>query len=71
MIVDEDSSQATRTDVQLVYADGDRALVQGSINSGTQVIVEGTHRIVEGQKVQPVLKQAQREQRTQSKQQNP
>ncbi len=71
MIVDEDSSQAIRTDVQLVYADGDRALVQGSINSGTQVIVEGTHRIVEGQKVQPVLKQAQREQRTQSKQQNP
>lgn len=58
MVIDEETSRAARTDVQVVYADGDRALVKGSVAEGTQVIVEGTHRIVEGQHVQPMLQQA-------------
>ena len=60
MVIDEETSRAARTDVQVVYADGDRALVKGSVSEGTQVIVEGTHRIVEGQHVQPMIQQANR-----------
>jgi RND family efflux transporter MFP subunit len=39
--------------VEVLYTEGDRALVRGTLQPGDQVIANGTHRIVPGQQVQP------------------
>lgn len=60
LVIDDETSRTVRTDVQIVYSDGDRALVSGSVREGTMVVIEGTHRIVEGQHVQPLFDQVSR-----------
>ena len=54
MLVDEDS-RASRRDVEVIYTDGDRVLVRGTISGDALVITQGTHRLVDGQSVE-VLK---------------
>ena len=55
LIVDSDSSKVKKADVQIEYTDGDRALVTGPITTGDLVIVDGTHKIVTGQLVEPTF----------------
>jgi multidrug efflux pump subunit AcrA (membrane-fusion protein) len=40
-----------KQDVEVLYGEGDRVLVRGTLQPGDRVIVEGTHRIVPGQQV--------------------
>lgn len=40
-----------RRDVEVLYTDGERCLVRGTLTTGDRVVVAGTHRIVNGQKV--------------------
>ncbi len=40
-----------KRDVQIVYNDGDRVLVEGTVSSGDQIVLDGLHRVVSGQKV--------------------
>ena len=42
-----------RREVMVVHTDGDRSLVQGTLQAGEQAIAAGTHRIVPGERVQP------------------
>ena len=51
MIVDE-NSRVSRRDVEVIYTDGDRVLVRGTISGNPMVITQGTHRLVEGQSVE-------------------
>lgn len=55
LLVDPESSRVVRADVQIVYTDGKQALVSGPISEQSQVIVDGTHRVVEGQYVQAIV----------------
>ena len=48
------NSPRKRRDVEVLYTNGDRVLVRGTLNPGNQVIVDGTHRFVSGQLVQPL-----------------
>jgi len=41
-----------RRDVEVLYSDGDRAYVRGTISTGEEVVAGGTHRIVPGQLVE-------------------
>ena len=53
-VAQQDSSgdhHAVRCEVEVVHLEGDRALVRGTLLSGQSVIAEGTHRIVDGQRV--------------------
>ena len=43
----------SRREVTVVHTDGDRSLVQGTLQTGEPVIAAGTHRIVPGERVQP------------------
>ena len=45
-------SVAARRDVELLYTDGDRVLVRGTLRPGDAVIFGGTHRLVAGQPVE-------------------
>ena len=54
MVVDPNNSRVSRADVQIAYSDESQTLVTGPLNDGDQIIVNGTHRIVEGQFVQAV-----------------
>ncbi len=54
MVVDKTGTRALRRDVEVIYTDGDRALVRGTLADGVLVIVAGTHRIVEGQTIEIV-----------------
>lgn len=42
----------TRRQVEVLYTEGNRSLVRGTLQAGDQAIVEGTHRIVPGDRVQ-------------------
>ena len=57
-VVNPETSRAERCDVEVVYTDGDRALVRGTVKDDALVIVDGTHRIVEGQKVEAITAQS-------------
>lgn len=48
---DESDSRASRRDVEVLHTDGSRVMVRGTLESGDRVIVDGTHRIVAGQRV--------------------
>ncbi len=56
------ASEATNTfhiqrrDVEILHTESDRVLVRGTLQSGDQVIVNGTHRLVPGQLVRPIRK---------------
>ncbi len=55
LIVEPNSSRINKADVQIVYTNGKNALVTGSIQNGEQVIVDGTHRVVDGQHVEIIM----------------
>ena len=55
-VVDPESSRVVRADVQIVYSDGKESIVSGPLEDGCQVVIDGTHRIVEGQYVQAIEK---------------
>jgi len=44
--------------VEIVHQEGDRVLVRGTLQPGAQVIENGTHRMVPGQLVEPVITNA-------------
>ena len=54
------SSDATSPDtirtvaLEVIYTDGDRAFVRGTLNDGDRVVASGSHRVVPGQQVGPV-----------------
>lgn len=54
MVVDQTGTRALRRDVEVIYTDGDRALVRGTLADGVLIIVAGTHRIVDGQAIEIV-----------------
>ncbi|MET1413605.1 efflux RND transporter periplasmic adaptor subunit [Roseibium sp. HPY-6] len=43
-----------REAVEVLHADADRSFVRGTISAGTQIVAEGVHRVVVGQKVNPI-----------------
>ena len=45
----------SRRDVEVLYTKGDRVLVRGTTGAGDRVILSGTHRIVVGQLVEPIV----------------
>lgn len=47
--------RAEHRSVELLHTDGERALVRGTIGDGEQIISDGAHRIVEGQRVRPIV----------------
>ena len=47
-----------RRDVEVLYTQSDRVLVRGTINAGDRIISSGTHRIVVGQLVTPIVQRA-------------
>jgi RND family efflux transporter MFP subunit len=40
--------------LEVIYTDGDRAYVRGTLEDGDQVVASGSHRVVPGQQVGPV-----------------
>ena len=40
--------------VEIIYQQGDRALVRGTLESGDKIVANGTHRLVPGQRVKPL-----------------
>ena len=51
-----DNPVAARSDVELLDTVGDRSFVRGAFKNGDQIITDGTHRIVAGQRVIPQAK---------------
>ena len=51
LITVDEAGRAQRQDVEVIYTDGARVLVRGTLTGDMLVITEGTHRIVEGQHV--------------------
>ncbi len=45
-----------RRDVEILQTESDRVLVRGTLQSGDEVIINGTHRLVPGQLVRPIRK---------------
>lgn len=48
---DDDTQVAAKRDVEVLYTDGERVLVRGTLDETDQVILSGTHRVVAGQQV--------------------
>lgn len=46
--------RVVRVEVELLHADDDRAFVRGPIDDGTSLIVDGPHRVVPGQRIEPL-----------------
>lgn len=46
--------QVERQDVEVLYTDGERVLVRGTLEGNEQIITNGTNRLVPGQKVRPI-----------------
>ncbi|GAX36526.1 hypothetical protein [Nodularia sp. NIES-3585] len=40
--------------VEILHQTGDRVLVRGTLQPGDRIVANGTHRVVPGQKVQPL-----------------
>ena len=57
LTIDESGAQpvASREAVRILHAEAERVFVEGSIRSGSQVIISGTHRLAPGQPVAPKL----------------
>ena len=53
---DDEIFYVSRRDVEVLYTEGDRVLVRGTINAGDRIILSGTHRIVVGQLVDPIVR---------------
>ena len=47
----DDEDRVSRQDVEVIYTDGDRALVRGTLSGEEWIICEGTHRLVDGQPI--------------------
>lgn len=47
-----EEGKVQRQEVEVLYTDGDRALVRGTLAAGDRVIDEGAHRVVPGQEVE-------------------
>ncbi|MBD2203714.1 efflux RND transporter periplasmic adaptor subunit [Calothrix sp. FACHB-1219] len=45
--------EVERRDVEILYTDGERVLVRGTLQGNEQIITKGTNRLVPGQKVRP------------------
>ena len=43
-----------RRDVEILYTDGERVLIRGTLEGNEQIITNGTNRLVPGQKVRPL-----------------
>lgn len=58
LVVQQDDEEerfiTTRRDVEVLHTDGQRVLIRGTIQSGEEVVVTGTHRVVAGQVVQVI-----------------
>lgn len=52
-VVDDQGLAAARP-IELIEADGERSFIRGTLAAGERVIVEGSHRVVPGQRVKPV-----------------
>ncbi len=46
--------EVERRDVEILYTDGERVLVRGTLQGEEQIIINGTNRLVLGQKVRPL-----------------
>lgn len=46
-----DTFQVLRRDVEILQTERDRVLVRGTLQSGDRAIINGTHRLVPGQRV--------------------
>ncbi|MBD2253230.1 efflux RND transporter periplasmic adaptor subunit [Nostoc parmelioides] len=46
--------EVERQDVEVLYTDGERVLVRGTLEGDEQIITNGTNRLVPGQKVRPI-----------------
>jgi multidrug efflux pump subunit AcrA (membrane-fusion protein) len=57
MIVDKQESghRVQKRDVEVINTENDRVLVRGTLNDGEQIVIDGLHRIAEGQLVSPKL----------------
>ena len=54
LVIDQDGEGrqvVQRRDVEVIYTDGERSLVRGTLVDGDQVVGRGTHRLVAGQRV--------------------
>ena len=51
---DNNAFYVSRRDLEVLYTEGDRVLVRGTVSSGDRIILSGTHRIVVGQLVSPI-----------------
>jgi multidrug efflux pump subunit AcrA (membrane-fusion protein) len=49
---DSNRFTVTRRQVEVLYTEGDRSLVRGTLQAGDRAIVNGTHRVVVGDRVQ-------------------
>lgn len=45
--------EVERRDVEVLYTDGEKVLVRGTLEGNEQIIINGTNRLVSGQKVRP------------------
>jgi multidrug efflux pump subunit AcrA (membrane-fusion protein) len=57
LIVDKQESghRVQKRDVEVINTENDRVLVRGTLNDGEQIVIDGLHRIAEGQLVSPKL----------------
>ena len=44
----------SRRSVEVIHTEGERARVRGTLDDGDLVISDGTHRVVPGQRVEPI-----------------
>lgn len=51
---DDDSYTVQEKAVEILHQTGDRVLVRGTLQPGDRIVASGTHRVVPGQKVQPL-----------------
>lgn len=48
---DDGTQQVQQQAVEIIHQKGDRALVRGTLQPGDEIVANGTHRLVPGQKV--------------------
>ena len=49
----KETFEVERRDVEILYTDGEKVLVRGTLEGREQIIINGTNRLVPGQKVRP------------------
>ena len=45
--------EVQRRDLEILYTDGEKVLVRGTLEGNETIIINGTNRLVPGQKVRP------------------